>query len=84
MAHSPRDVWVFAYGSLMWQPGFPFAEARHATACRLPPRILRLFGSLPGIADRGRDSCSVSTGAACAKAWPSASSRRAHLRHSPT
>ena len=24
------DVWVFAYGSLMWQPGFPFAEARPA------------------------------------------------------
>jgi len=30
MAQSPRDVWVFAYGSLMWQPGFPFAEACHA------------------------------------------------------
>lgn len=30
MAHSPRDIWVFAYGSLMWQPGFEFAEARHA------------------------------------------------------
>jgi cation transport protein ChaC len=29
MAQSPRDVWVFAYGSLMWQPGFAFAEARH-------------------------------------------------------
>ena len=25
-----QDLWVFAYGSLMWQPGFPFAEARHA------------------------------------------------------
>jgi cation transport protein ChaC len=25
-----RDVWVFAYGSLMWQPGFQYAEARHA------------------------------------------------------
>ena len=23
-------IWVFAYGSLMWRPGFPFAEARHA------------------------------------------------------
>jgi cation transport protein ChaC len=30
MAQSERDVWVFAYGSLMWQPGFAFAEAHHA------------------------------------------------------
>jgi cation transport protein ChaC len=30
MAQAPREVWVFAYGSLMWQPGFAFAEARHA------------------------------------------------------
>lgn len=26
----PRDLWVFAYGSLMWRPGFPYAEASHA------------------------------------------------------
>jgi cation transport protein ChaC len=25
-----RDVWIFAYGSLMWHPGFPFEEARPA------------------------------------------------------
>ena len=24
------DVWIFAYGSLMWDPGFPFEEARPA------------------------------------------------------
>jgi len=24
-------VWVFGYGSLIWQPGFDFAERRHAT-----------------------------------------------------
>ncbi len=24
------DLWVFGYGSLMWRPGFPFAERRHA------------------------------------------------------
>lgn len=25
------DVWVFGYGSLMWNPGFPFVERRLAT-----------------------------------------------------
>lgn len=25
-----RDIWIFAYGSLMWDPGFPFEEARPA------------------------------------------------------
>lgn len=36
MSGSPdtRTLWVFGYGSLMWQPGFPFVEMRHA----------RLFG----------------------------------------
>jgi cation transport protein ChaC len=24
------DLWVFAYGSLMWRPGFAFLERRHA------------------------------------------------------
>jgi len=25
-AHATDDLWVFAYGSLMWRPDFPFAE----------------------------------------------------------
>ncbi len=25
-----QDLWLFAYGSLMWDPGFPFEEARPA------------------------------------------------------
>ena len=25
-----RDLWIFAYGSLMWRPGFEAAEVRHA------------------------------------------------------
>ena len=27
---SGEDLWVFAYGSLMWRPGFDFLERRHA------------------------------------------------------
>jgi cation transport protein ChaC len=26
----PGDLWVFAYGSLMWNPGFPHVESAHA------------------------------------------------------
>lgn len=29
--HRDRDLWVFAYGSLMWDPAFHFAEVRRAT-----------------------------------------------------
>ena len=27
---SEHDLWIFAYGSLMWRPGFAYAEARRA------------------------------------------------------
>lgn len=31
--HAVEDLWVFAYGSLMWRPGFAFAE-------RIPARLI--------------------------------------------
>jgi cation transport protein ChaC len=31
--HLPEDLWVFGYGSLLWRPGFDFAE-------RIPARVI--------------------------------------------
>ena len=30
MPVDPAETWIFGYGSLMWNPGFDFAEARRA------------------------------------------------------
>ena len=42
-----QDLWVFAYGSLMWQPGFDFLErspavliGAHRALCVLSPIVL--------------------------------------------
>lgn len=37
---APGDLWVFAYGSLMWDPGFVFAEVRRAHAGTYARRMI--------------------------------------------
>ncbi len=37
--HANEDLWVFAYGSLMWRPGFGYAE-------RAPARLIGLHRAL--------------------------------------
>lgn len=61
-----RDIWVFGYGSLLWQPGFDYAERRiarlsgfHRSFCM---RSIHHRGSVaePGLVlalDRRDDAC---------------------------
>jgi glutathione-specific gamma-glutamylcyclotransferase len=37
--HDDKDLWVFAYGSLMWRPGFSYLE-------RIPARLIGLHRAL--------------------------------------
>jgi hypothetical protein len=39
MRRAGKDVWVFAYGSLIWNPIFPVAERRVARAFGLEARV---------------------------------------------
>jgi len=38
--HRENDLWIFGYGSLMWDPGFRFAEVRRA---RVPDHARRFI-----------------------------------------
>ncbi len=38
--HVKGDLWVFAYGSLMWDPGFQFSDVRRATVAGYARRFI--------------------------------------------
>ncbi len=50
MAGHSGDLWVFGYGSLMWDPGFPFSEVRRAHAAG----VTRTFCFVEDGGGRGR------------------------------
>ena len=54
LTHKPKGAgwWVFAYGSLLWNPLFPFAEARRGSLHGLHRRFC-----LWSLASRGRWYC---------------------------
>ncbi len=68
------DIWVFGYGSLMWNPGFPFAERHPATAHGVHRRLCVYSHRYRGTPEKPGSSWACCA-AAAAMASPSACSR---------
>lgn len=86
MGHAASELWVFAYGSLMWRPDFPFVEARparlagyHRSFC-IVSRHYRGTDEHPGLV-LGLDRGGVCIGRAFRVAPEQARSVLAYLRH---
>ena len=62
------DLWVFGYGSLMWRPGFPFIERRHAQLNGYH-RSLCVLSHVHRGTPRSPGSCSGSIGAGAVTGW---------------
>ena len=65
------DLYVFAYGSLIWRPGFAYAAMHPALLRGYPPPLLHLEPPATAARRSRRAWCSGSTAAAPAGASPS-------------
>lgn len=61
-----RDLWIFAYGSLMWDPGFGFAEVRYGSVAGYGRRFILkdIFGGR-GTAERPGLMAALDVGPGC-------------------
>jgi cation transport protein ChaC len=79
------DLWVFAYGSLMWRPGFAYAEARRARLTGYRRAFCIYSVHHRGTPERlglvlGLDRGGVCEGVAYRVAAPQVTATRAYLR----
>jgi len=59
------DLWVFGYGSLMWEPGFPHVEVRHARLFGWHRRLCLLSVRNRGTAERPGLVLAADRGGSC-------------------
>lgn len=64
--HGARDLWVFAYGSLMWDPCIIFDEVRHAFAPQHSRKFILVDDMARGSVDYPGLMAALDTGAGCA------------------
>jgi cation transport protein ChaC len=60
------DVWLFAYGSLLWKPGCEVAERRRAVGSWLASGVLLQGSSLPGHPEQPGLMLALDRGGQCA------------------
>jgi len=63
--HGPADLWVFGYGSLMWDPAFRFAEVRRARIEGYERRFCLLDQMARGSKDRPGLMAALDVGVSC-------------------
>jgi len=65
MVAEGRDFWVFAYGSLMWRPGFSFVERHPALIHGFRRRLCILSDHYRGTAEKPGLVLGLDAGGAC-------------------
>ncbi len=65
MSGDPGDLWVFGYGSLMWEPGFPHVDVRRARLFGWHRRLCLLSVRNRGTEERPGLVLAVDRGGSC-------------------